>query len=482
MNKIRVLYFALVAILSVVSCKKEAAEPDVYDWAEGEIWFKTSLSDVATTRAEDMTLDHLEYFQVTCFNTGDIKKDADGFVSPYFSDATFIRQVRPSIGVTYVSPPDEGNYDWPVSGGVFTFFAFSPSCAEMASGNPAITNDNRNSYFNLTNRSVEDNSKVVTDYRLGLIRVNNDISRQFDFVTAKASGDRWADFASGGVNLAFRHQMSQVELKAWGSGADYNFEIAGVRIGNPVVEGTFVFSDASSSAERWDIPEDAVRDKVDYLYHDSGITFDENQAGKGDRIFRINSAEHNTPEAAGSLMGLGGCAMVIPTFNPKWEGLKDPNIGNIPYSTDKMYFSVLMRVCDSSGGNQIYPYPGNRTGMTVVYYAVDESGLILYRLYKGDEEGSFFTDPALTQPYSAADDEEIKEFGWAAVPVDADWIAGKRYIYTLNYSEGIGVHDPEDPDPGRPIVGRGTLTWGVSVGTWEYATKNEDFDPELDVP
>lgn len=475
MNKIRVIYFALVAILSAVSCKKEAAEPDVYDWAEGEIYFKTSLSDVATSRAEDMTLDHLESFQVTCFNTGDIKKDADGFVSPYFSDAKFIRMVTPYSGVAYVSSPDEDTYDWPTNNGVFTFFAFSPSCAAMASGNPAITDANRDYYFNLTNHSVETDSDVATDYRLGTMRVNRDISRQFDFVTAKASGDRWTDFTTG-VDLAFRHQMSQVKLKAWGSSADYNFEIAGVRIGNPVVEGTFVFSDSASpySAERWEIPEDAVKDKVEYLYRGSEVI--------GDKIYRISDTEHSAPESAGSLMGLGGCAMVIPTVNQKWEGRDDPNIGDIPYSTDKMYFSVLLRVSESSDGTQIYPYPGNRLNMTVVYYAVDDSGLILSRLYKGDEEGSFFTDRALTQPYGAAENEEIKEFGWAAVPVDVNWVAGKRYVYTLNYSEGIGVHDPEDPEPGTPIVGRGNISWGVSIGSWEYATKNEDFDPDVDVP
>ena len=74
MKIIKVTYFALVAVLSASSCSKDEAEPDGYNWMRDKIYFKTSLSDVAPSRAEDMTLDNLESFQVTCFNIGDIKK------------------------------------------------------------------------------------------------------------------------------------------------------------------------------------------------------------------------------------------------------------------------------------------------------------------------------------------------------------------------------------------------------------------------
>ncbi|MDE5555824.1 MAG: hypothetical protein K2J10_11675, partial [Muribaculaceae bacterium] len=201
MKKIRVTYFALATLVSVASCSKEATAPDVYDWADGEIYFKTSLSDVVS-RADDMTLDHLESFQVTCFNTGDIKKDAAGFIAPYFEDAKFIRQQSP-VGITYLSSPDEGPRDWPTKSGLLKFFAFSPSRAVMITGNTPINDDNRSDYFNLINSSTDADNAVSVDYRLGKVRVNPDIAAQFDFVTAEASGERWKDFSSG-VNLAFR--------------------------------------------------------------------------------------------------------------------------------------------------------------------------------------------------------------------------------------------------------------------------------------
>lgn len=478
---IRVTYLALVAFAFAASCTKEAAEPDVYDWADGKIYFKTSLSAVSFSRAQDMTLDRLESFQVTCFNTADRYKDQAGYLSPYFENATFIRKANG----TYDSSPTEEPHNWPANNGYLRFYAFSPSIAVMADDNSALEVSENNDYFKLFNHSTETQSSVSIDYRLGTVRINPDISRQFDFVTAEASGTRLKDF-TGGVDLAFSHQLCQVELKAWGASDDYNFEIAGVRIGNPVVEGTFVFADDATpgNADRWAIADNTVKDKVEYLYMSAENSRSEDNPGAGDRIIRINSQEHNTQESAASIMGLGGYAMVLPTFNTKWEGLDDPNIGNIPYDTDRMYFSILMRVTDHTTGNVVYPYPGNPNNMTVISYAVDKDGNIVKRLYAGETPGTYFIDSELKSPYEApeGEKEEIMDFGWAAVPVDADWSTGKKYVYTLNYSEGIGIHDPSDPEPGKPIVGLTPIEWSVSVSDWKYAEKDENYNPDLDVP
>ena len=474
MNIIRVTCFALGAFVFTASCSEEAVKPDVYEWGDGQIYFKTSLSDIATSRANDMTLERLESFQVTCFNTGDIKIDDSGFISPHFEDATFIRSVSPSAGPIYISSPSEEPRDWPKSGGQLKFFAFSPSRTVMAADNKAVENQTGVSYFNLINNTTDITTLSGIEYSLERVRVNPDISRQFDFITAEAAGERWKDF-SNGIDLAFHHQMAQVELRAWGASGSYDFEIAGVRIGNPVVEGTFVFSGAVTASNQWLTEENPVKDKVEYLYDNSQNT--------PDKIYNINYAEHNTVEDAGSIMGLGGCAMVLPTVNSKWPGLADSNITAVPYSTDKMYFSVLMRVTDSATGRQLYPYIGNPYGiMTVIPYAVDKSGTVLARLYAGEKEDEYFSDAALTRPYIVGEDVMVKEFGWAAVPVDVDWKAGKRYVYTLNYTDGIGVHVPEDPLPGKPIIGKASISWGVTVDDWDYAIKNDDYNPDLDVP
>lgn len=464
----RVTYSALVAFVFAASCSKEAAEPDVYDWMDGSIYFRTSLRDVASSRAQDMTLQRLESFQVTCFNTGDFKKDANGFVSPYFENATFIRKDKSSFADTYVSSPDEEPRNWPDNDRLLRFFAFSPSLSAMTEGNSALDSENKSEYFNLINSTVAAESSINIGYRLGNVHISPDISRQFDFVTAEATGEK-ADFI-GGVDLEFSHQLCQVELRAWGNRSDYDFEIAGVRIGNPVVEGSFVFADDSApdNKGKWETPNGGIKDKVEYIYQ------------LGDNIFKIN--EHSKYELAASIMGKGGCAMVIPTDNTKWEAFGDPNIGSLSYSTDKMYFSILIRVTDPSTGKIVYPYPVSQNKMTVISFAIDKDGTIVKRLYAGEKAGTYFTDSELQHPYEAANGEDVLDFGWAAVPVDADWSSGKKYIYTLNYSEGIGLHDPADPEPGKPIKGQGSIAWGVSVGSWDYAEKDENYDPDLKVP
>ena len=345
----------------------------------------------------------------------------------------------------------------------------------MAADNSTIENQTGESYFNLINKTTGLSTLSDIEYKLGRVRINPDISRQFDFVTADASGERWKDF-NNGIDLEFHHQMAQVELRAWGASDIYNFEIAGVRIGNPVVEGTFVFSGTTTTGQQWLTEENPVKDKVEYLYGNSQVSSDNSSAV--DKIYNINHEEHNTLDNAGSIMGLGGCAMIIPTVNSKWAGLDDPNISSIPYSTDKMYFSILMRVSDSDSGEQLYPYNGNAYGMTLIHYAVDKSGTILARLYTGENKGEFFSDVTLTRPYIAGEDITVKEFGWAAVPVDADWKGGKRYIYTLNYTEGIGMHDPQDPKPGKPIIGKAAILWGVTVADWENGSKTDVSVPK----
>lgn len=53
------------------------------------------------------------------------------------------------------------------------------------------------------------------------------------------------------------------------------------------------------------------------------------------------------------------------------------------------------------------------------------------------------------------------EYGWAYIPVDTQWVEGKRYIYTLDFSQGAGY----DKD-GKPILG-GVIKLTHTVNPWE---------------
>lgn len=193
-------------------------------------------------------------------------------------------------------------------------------------------------------------------------------------------------------------------------------------------------------------------------------------------------------------MGNGNYAMVLPANYPtEWDGSK----GN----TNKgMYISVLLRIIDATPNagvqpkeKQRYPYrdlvqgtDALKDGIPRVYLAVNKSGIVSTRLYKKEEGGiynekdqNYYTDAACTVPYTLKTEEEIKEFGWAAVPVTGKNLEiGKIYTYTLDYTIGVGVHDQEvttsAPKAGDPIISD-QVRFHISVRDW----KNEPINFEV---
>lgn len=403
------------------------------------------------------------------------------------------------------------NQQWPKDANQLEFFAYAPSLEEIQ--NAAFTQLHENDanystllgnykaaiqFFNLCQDGVSldpMNQEATTfagvqlykGYKLGRFYVATNIAKQVDFITAHVASKvpDTDDKAKLGVELKFRHQLSNIELRAFSGHKQYNIEIAGVRIGRPYTGGAiFNFCDAAGNVNyteggQWGISKDPQRLPVEYIY------------GAGDEIYRmgafnnlsggsvITTPAHSNEAEASSIMGLGGNAMVLPTKNGAWAGPSNPwiapkysaqtgteldpypNQNPNPWSADNangdMYFSILIRVTMKPSGQetttqQIYPY-GNNTTMNVVYFEKEQnSNKIIGRL------------PSKTASIEA--NNEVAEFGWAAVPVGVDWQRGKKYIYTLDFSNGIGVQDPEDPKPGNTIIGEG-IKFSVSVADWE---------------
>lgn len=76
-------------------------------------------------------------------------------------------------------------------------------------------------------------------------------------------------------------------------------------------------------------------------------------------------------------------------------------------------------------------------------------------------------------------------YGWAAVGIDTNWEPGKKYVYTLDFSDGAGNVDPDGPDggeenpdpdpdpdgdkdPGEDIFGS-PISFDVTVDGWQEA-------------
>lgn len=403
------------------------------------------------------------------------------------------------------------------------FFAYAPSLEEIQQA--ALTQLNPNDaqyptlvqnykdaikFFNLCsdNMPLDPIGQQLTTFagvqlykgfKLGRFYVATDISKQVDFITAHIAADTPSseDAAKLGTELKFKHQLSNIELRAFSANKDFNIEIAGVRIGRPFTGGAiFNFCEGTGSVEnpeggQWGISLHPQRLPVEYIY------------GEGDELYRmgtfnnltgdgqiLNSPAHTNAGSALSIMGKGGNAMVLPTKNGAWAGEGNPWIapkysaysGNgedpypdqnpNPWSADNdegdMYFSLLIRVSLKPSGSelitqQIYPY-GNNTTMNVVYLEKEKnSNKIIGRV------------PSKTSVVGA--NNEIVEFGWAAVPVGVNWERGKKYVYTLDFTHGVGVQDPEDPKPGSAIIGSG-ITFSVSVTDWNETPVNTTVPAE----
>ncbi len=121
-----------------------------------------------------------------------------------------------------------------------------------------------------------------------------------------------------------------------------------------------------------------------------------------------------------SIMGPSGNAMLLPQQLTPWSPTGDPD--NV---AREAYLSVLINIA-SEDGAVIYPFPSDTLK--------DANG-------------------------------KPRQFAWASVPVGDNWEAGKKYIYTLDFTEGAGNVDPDDPTPGKPVLGD-PIKFTVQVNDW----------------
>ncbi len=128
-----------------------------------------------------------------------------------------------------------------------------------------------------------------------------------------------------------------------------------------------------------------------------------------------------------SLMGAAGNAMLIPQTLTPWDPMGDPD--NV---AREAYLSVLVQITRKDNGMQIYPYP---------------------------------------------DDRNHRQFGWVSIPLKGTWEQGKKYIYTLDFTNGAGNIDPDDPNPGEPVLG--AIKFTVNVNPWVNSDNQIPMTPTL---
>lgn len=474
--KIKTTYLILGIALTLSSCSQEdipCIRPTV--GSERLITFRSSLPEI-TTRAKDISDSDLTYFRVTAFEPEESDSIKDGILCEYIKNDTLFWNDE---NTRFISE----DCLWPETGKeehVLHFFAYYPHLPSEAS------------FAN--NTEVED-GQAKFDYKIGNFKVAPSISDHIDFLTAYASGSM-EDKLFSGVNLEFKHKLSRIEVRAKSNNKSCNLEIAGVRIGSLFSQATYNFK-AEDDAGDWTIDETQEKKVVEYIYR------------PGDKIVALINPTENNPTDAESVSIMGGpdginYAMLLPNeYDTSWDFANDHINAN-----KGLYLSVLLRVIDKTTENnqtpdknsnlQKYPYLDNTQGLDAknmprVYLAVDKDGNVTDhpgQLYK-DENGKYYTDEAKRTEYKDPNGGVVKEFGWAAVPITGSWEAGYSYTYTLDYSSGVGLHDPEvkDPDVADPEVYSHTLKAGdpiisdkigvsVSVKGWQ----TDEDENEVNVP
>ncbi len=426
---IKPTYLLLVSAMALASCSQDDM-PGRTDAGDRTVVFHTSMPD-PTSRATIITADNLPYFRVSAFDFDDPAVSATGEKAPLFDNEKITVVANKDA---FISPfcrwPEEGKESDRV-----LFFGFYPESSELGGAQ-------------LVNNSTAGN----LDYKLTGIRVAEDIAVQKDFVTAYTDGNM-ADHLFTGVTLPFAHQLSRIEIKAYGANKSCDIEIAGVRIGGAGVEGTFDFQPVEGGGHWYGAPTPGI---VEYIY------------GKGDKIVKNGKTNPVDSLSARTIMGRqrpdgnDNCAMLIPSVYTGWKHGTDRHNDN-----KLLYISVLLRVTDApptAGINPVdkqrYPYTDLSQGadaleVPVVYLATDKTtGEVLTRLYKKD--GIYVTNPESDSAYTLPANAEIKEFGWAALPVSATWQPGYIYTYKLDYTLGVGLLDPEvstaSPGAGDPVI------------------------------
>lgn len=114
-----------------------------------------------------------------------------------------------------------------------------------------------------------------------------------------------------------------------------------------------------------------------------------------------------------------------------------------------------------AGGNFMI-LPQSVTGWNKSLVAANAPGAYIALKVRISTQAGAWVYPAKTDATAAATEQG---FAWVAVPVTANWLAGKHYVYTLTFDGGAGWSDPEGPaEPFKVLDGE--IKLDVRMAGW----------------
>ena len=273
----------------------------------------------------------------------------------------------------------------------------------------------------------------------------DDIASQKDFVTAKAVGNK-VEHSSSGVALEFKHQLSQIQVNGYNENEGYEISVKAIRLKNVIKTGNFDFG-----LENWNLGEVSTDKLTDYT-----ITFDN----------AVLLTSQSTP-----LMASSGNAMLIPQSRPAWEVEEEttPEEGTVNGGED-----------DQNGGEYATTTTPETALGTYIAFLIQVNTATGVRVFPTTED---------------------VDYAWVAKPMAFDWVAGYKYTYNCDFTDGLGViapdnfedpdgpngpkdpilpgGDEDDPKPGDNVYG-GKISVSVNFSSWSsYNGNTVDMKPQV---
>lgn len=261
---------------------------------------------------------------------------------------------------------------------------------------------------------------------------NADVAKQEDLLYAVYSQTTAADANTKAV-MNFRHALSQIEFQAKNVSNNLCVTISDVTIGYLAKIGVFQMP-AAATTDNWNWGTDNAND--------------------------TENADNNYIDSRGKWEKLGseGDAMTSYSVNVQKDG-KDIVVDNL----DK---DAIVNLTVSSGyenvNNSMLLIPQTRDAWTPGAGETEFDGSYIAVKCK------FYNKAVGTAAFDAEEDVLIKSC-WAIIPVEIDWVPGKRYIYTLLFGNGDGGY--EGTDPNEPTPGVDPVLLPI-----EYQVTVDDFD------
>lgn len=275
--------------------------------------------------------------------------------------------------------------------------------------------------------------------------VNPDVSKQEDFIYAKASGSKGSD-----VQLTFEHALSQVVFSAKCENTSIKVNVKEVGFSGLYGTADFVVATtAKSSIQDTDMADEMMN--YGLTVGGSGLVagtkaedyWAKNESSVSDQEYMIDFGE----------AGVDLTSEVIPLTSAPVDTLHAPTAkedGTLDWSN---WSQVMQLLPQTKGVLSLLQKPA-RVKISGNQAAEDKSLAIGNDVYLkvccdilAPNEAKEGQEQTYATLYSAYNENGEKQYIY--IPVQITWNPGYRYVYTLNFSpEGNGgVINPEDPDP-----------------------------------